>query len=211
MMEALVKRLDGHIEKLKAIKLSFDIQLLHPAYLSHLLRFDHLSMRFLQRTMSLPTVIEESPNTASNLNEYGKGPLFRLPVALPLSKAPPESFKYYPEFFLEDICEFFLHLIRFTPQIFDSSQSGLVDEVVSFAVALLLCRASSTNPDFVKNPYLISKWVEVLFSLTWDFGDGTFVQQTLQNPFGNNPQVMNYLARGLLSFYVGTTIRDSNI
>jgi ubiquitin conjugation factor E4 B len=214
MMEMLVKRISTHIEKLKAIKLSFDIQLLHPVFLSHILRFDHLSLRFLHRAIALPTASDESPSVAANISEFGKGPLFRLPVALPLSKPPPKGFKMLPEFFLEDICELFMHLIRFTPHLFDKSQSGFVDEIAGFATVLLMCRSSSASTDgerdggerFIKNPYLISKWVEVLFALTWDFGDGTFVQQTLQGPFGTNPQVINYMARGLLAFYVGKLI-----
>ncbi len=92
-----MKRHETHLDKLIAVKLSFDILLLDRDFGSHILQFLHLLMRYILRVATLPSATGADPMT------YAKGPHFRLPnnVVLPLREAPPVDFRMYPEFFVE--------------------------------------------------------------------------------------------------------------
>jgi hypothetical protein len=119
-----------------------------------------------------------------------------------------------------DIAEFVMHVNRFDPEtLVMGGSSGFIDEMMSFALVFLISKsgvnvsfrsdeASDARKEqlkaFVKNPYLISKLVEVLFSFTWDYGSGSQLQFHCRNVFATQPLAIRYLPQGLIAFWVGT-------
>lgn len=55
----------------------------------------------------------------------------------------------------------------------------------------------------VKNPYLVSKMVEVLFSFTWEYGPGgRHLESLCKAVFGTHSLLKQYLPLAIISFYV---------
>jgi hypothetical protein len=85
----MLQRLEKHVDKLAAVKLSFDVIMTDAKVLTHTLRFHHLVMRFLLRSATW----DPSRNAS-----WGKGLAFQLNgLALPLGQ-PPLAFRMLPEF-----------------------------------------------------------------------------------------------------------------
>ena len=221
----MLKRLQDHLDKLIAMKLSFDIQLLDSKFLGHVLQFHQLSMRFLLRVATAPSLHKplDDPN-------YAKGAQFKLETSLPLPDGPPVCFRMFPEYFVEDIAELVLQVTRFQPEVLlnvGGGMSSYLDEVLTFACIFLRSRSgantamlssytaaddASTTAEqerkdsrnaFIRNPYQISKWIEVLFSFTWDYGQGSQLDIAMKNVFGTHPIAVHHLAAGLVAHYVG--------
>ena len=151
-------------------------------------------------------------------------------LQLPLTHAPPTCFGMYPEFFLEDAMELLLQVMRFQPEVLYKAGAGVVMEYAQCIVMFLRTRsgfmgevAPLTSAElsgaggsgngredaqelkrqqvFIKNPYLVAKMVEVLFSFTWDYGGGP-LDSMLRGIFGQVQWCKEYLAAGLIAFYV---------
>ncbi|XP_044137982.1 ubiquitin conjugation factor E4 B isoform X2 [Bufo gargarizans] len=75
-------------------------------------------------------------------------------ITLPLSPDIPKIFAALPEFYVEDVAEFLFFIVQYAPQVlFESS----TQDVATFLV-VLLC-----NQNYIRNPYLVAKLVEVMF------------------------------------------------
>lgn len=219
----MIQRAEHYANLVKSVKLTFLIQLTDPKILSQVLLFNYLAMRVLLRLAAAPSLDKHAQD-----QDYGKGEHFRLPVnLLPLPKGPELSFRMLPEYFAEDIAEIILYVTRTYPLALVNVATGphaFVDELISFAVVFLrsasgantvmISNYSDTDSSnaqqrdlsrhaFIRNPYLIAKWVEVLFSLTWDYGSGSQVDVVCKNAFGAHPIAINHLPASLISFYVG--------
>ncbi|KAL2852853.1 ubiquitin elongating factor core-domain-containing protein [Aspergillus pseudoustus] len=112
-------------------------------------------------------------------------------VTLPLLKEPSEAFKCLPEYFVDDIVSNFKFIMWSMPQIVTAAQG---DELV------MLCIAFLESSEYIKNPYLKSGLVSILFRGTWPRpGGGTGVLVDLLNsmPFANE-----YLLHALMKFYI---------
>eukprot|EP00158_Paraphelidium_tribonemae_P008318 Partr_v1_DN28549_c0_g1_i2_m73322 putative ubiquitin conjugation factor E4 len=116
-----------------------------------------------------------------------------------------------PEYMVEDIAEFFLHLSRYNPAaLAPNGSNAAVSEIMGFATVLIRCQSglsgknenAEKKPGFVKNPYLISKLVEVVFTFTWNYGSGSTLDAVLKNVFGTHPIAIEHLIAGLIGFYV---------
>lgn len=203
-----LKRYEAELDRLMSVNLTCNIQLQDPKTTTHILQFLHLVMRFLLKVATAPSFTGTPPAG------YAQGPHFRLPatISLPLSASPPMCFRMYPEFFVEDIAEYVMHTTRFDPESLASSAgSSFLDELMSFALVFLISKSgASVGEDnvadqkkvFVKNPYLISKLVEVLFSFTWDYGGQSQLQSVCRNLFAAHPLATKYLPMGLINFWV---------
>jgi ubiquitin conjugation factor E4 B len=76
---------------------------------------------------------------------------------LPTTPEPPINFSTLPEFYIDDMLEFVLFLSQFSPgALGNPSFVHIVDLVV-----LLVCRGQ-----YLKNPYLLAKLIEVMFVMT---------------------------------------------
>ncbi|XP_026092648.1 ubiquitin conjugation factor E4 B-like isoform X3 [Carassius auratus] len=110
-------------------------------------------------------------------------------VTLPLNPEIPKSFAALPEFYIEDVAEFLLFIVQYFPQVLYEPCTG---DIVTFLVVFI----SSQN--YIKNPYLIAKLVEVLFVTN------PAVQPRTQRFFEmmeNHPLSINQLVPALMKFY----------
>ncbi|XP_077314290.1 ubiquitin conjugation factor E4 B isoform X2 [Lithobates pipiens] len=75
-------------------------------------------------------------------------------MTLPLNPDIPKMFAALPEFYVEDVAEFLFFIVQYAPQVlFESS----TQDIATFLV-VLLC-----NQNYIRNPYLVAKLVEVMF------------------------------------------------
>ncbi|ETS77479.1 hypothetical protein PFICI_11353 [Pestalotiopsis fici W106-1] len=76
-------------------------------------------------------------------------------LQLPLAAERPEAFSCLPEYALQDVVDNFKFVLRFMPQIM---MSAVGDEIVALAITFL------RSSEYIKNPYLKSSLVTVLFA-----------------------------------------------
>ncbi|KAH8198666.1 hypothetical protein TruAng_007164 [Truncatella angustata] len=76
-------------------------------------------------------------------------------LQLPLAAQEPEAFSCLPEYALQDVVDNFKFVLRFMPQIM---MSAVGDEIVALAITFL------RSSEYIKNPYLKSALVTVLFA-----------------------------------------------
>lgn len=111
--------------------------------------------------------------------------------ALPLPAESPRVFSALPEWYVEDIAEFLLFVLQYTPGVV---VDGMDDIMVTW---LLVCICT---PQAIKNPYLVAKVVEVLFVLH----SGVVPRnQSIQQRIMNHPISHEHLPSYLMKFYTG--------
>ncbi|KAF4314115.1 ubiquitin conjugation factor e4 [Botryosphaeria dothidea] len=82
------------------------------------------------------------------------------PLKLPLPEQQPETFKCLPEYFLEDVVDNFKFITRMMPQIATSTQC---EELI------MICLTFLRSSAYIKNPYLKSGLVTILYYGTLPF------------------------------------------
>ncbi|KAF4078052.1 hypothetical protein AMELA_G00194950 [Ameiurus melas] len=110
-------------------------------------------------------------------------------VALPLNPEIPKSFAALPEFYIEDVAEFMLFIVQYSPQVL---YEPCTQDIATFLV-VFIC-----SQNYIRNPYLIAKLVEVLFVTN------PAVQPRTQRFFEmieNHPLSVNQLVPALMKFY----------
>lgn len=110
-------------------------------------------------------------------------------VSLPLNPEIPKSFAALPEFYIEDVAEFMLFIVQYFPQVL---YEPCTEDIVTFLI-VFIC-----SQNYIKNPYLIAKLVEVLFVTN------PAVQPRTQRFFEmleNHPLSVNQLVPALMKFY----------
>ena len=110
---------------------------------------------------------------------------------LPLPEEAPESFKFLPEYFLEDINSNFGFILSNMPNVISSTQS---DELV------MLCITFLRNSEYIKNPYLKSGLITILFRGTWPWRRGG--AGVLADLFNSMPFATKYLLHSLMKFFI---------
>ncbi|XP_032087494.1 ubiquitin conjugation factor E4 B isoform X3 [Thamnophis elegans] len=110
-------------------------------------------------------------------------------IKLPLNPDVPKVFAAMPEFYVEDIAEFLFFIVQYSPQVL---YEPCTQELVTFLV-VMLC-----NQDYIRNPYLVAKLVEVMFMTN------PAVQPRTQKFFEmieNHPLSVKLLVPSLMKFY----------
>lgn len=113
------------------------------------------------------------------------------PLQLPLPKEQPEAFKCLPEYALQDIVDNFKFVFRYVPQIILSATG---DEMIALCVTFL------ESSEYVRNPYLKSMLVTLLYSGTWPtyhLRKGVLGDAMTNSNFANN-----YLLHAVMKFYI---------
>ncbi|EON62739.1 hypothetical protein W97_01964 [Coniosporium apollinis CBS 100218] len=82
----------------------------------------------------------------------------KQPLRLPLPKEQPEAFKCLPEYFVEDLVDNFKFITRNMPHIITSTQC---EEL------MMICITFLQSSEYIKNPYLKSGLVTILFNGVW--------------------------------------------
>jgi len=110
-------------------------------------------------------------------------------MTLPLNPEIPKSFAALPEFYIEDVAEFLLFIVQYSPQVL---YEPCCQDIVTFLI-VFIC-----SQNYIRNPYLIAKLVEVLFVTN------PAVQPRTQRFFEmmeNHPLAINQLVPALMKFY----------
>ncbi|XP_015263152.1 PREDICTED: ubiquitin conjugation factor E4 B, partial [Gekko japonicus] len=110
-------------------------------------------------------------------------------IKLPLSLDVPKVFAALPEFYVEDVAEFLFFIVQYSPQVL---YEPCTQDVVTFLV-VMLC-----NQNYIRNPYLVAKLVEVMFMTN------PAVQPRTQKFFEmieNHPLSTKLLVPSLMKFY----------
>ena len=115
----------------------------------------------------------------------------KQPLKLPLPEEQTEVFKCLPEYFLEDIVGNFKFIMRNMPQIITSTQS---DELV------MLCITFLRSSEYIKNPYLKSGLVTIMFHGIWPVYNRS--KGILGDLLTSMPFAMDHLLHALMKFYI---------
>ncbi|XP_077105770.1 ubiquitin conjugation factor E4 B isoform X1 [Ranitomeya variabilis] len=110
-------------------------------------------------------------------------------VTLPLNPDIPKIFAALPEFYVEDVAEFLFFIVQYAPQVLFES---CTQDVATFLV-VLLC-----NQNYIRNPYLVAKLVEVMFVTN------PAIQHRTQKFFEmieGHPSSVKLLVPSLMKFY----------
>uniref|UniRef100_A0ABI8AA38 Ubiquitin conjugation factor E4 n=1 Tax=Felis catus TaxID=9685 RepID=A0ABI8AA38_FELCA len=110
-------------------------------------------------------------------------------ITLPLNSDVPKVFAALPEFYVEDVAEFLFFIVQYSPQVL---YEPCTQDIVMFLV-VMLC-----NQNYIRNPYLVAKLVEVMFMTN------PAVQPRTQKFFEmieNHPLSTKLLVPSLMKFY----------
>ncbi len=113
------------------------------------------------------------------------------PLKLPLPEEQPEVFRCLPEYFLEDVVGNFKFIMRQMPQIITSTQS---DELV------MLCITFLRSSEYIKNPYLKSGLITILFHGIWPVYNRS--KGILGDLLNSLPFAFEHLLHALMQFYI---------
>ncbi|TPX46860.1 hypothetical protein SeMB42_g02682 [Synchytrium endobioticum] len=198
MNEMMLTRYTQQLDGLIATKLSLDAGLLNPDLLQSSMRFYNLVMTWLIRVLLLgAAVIQPSQGKAPDAlswDGFVRGDTQGLKLFPVPQETTPPLFATLPEWIIDDICEFFMFLCRYRPTVFENNPR---DELLTFTMVIL------QNPTYIKNPYLKSKLVEILFYFTFPlyrYADGRTIGR-LDDVFSTHPLAQQYLVTSLLRFY----------
>ena len=115
----------------------------------------------------------------------------KQPVQLPLPSDQPMLFRCLPEYFLEGVVANFKFIMRNMPQVITSTQS---EELV------ILCITFLRSSEYIKNPYLKSGLVTLLFNGIWPvYGRQKGILGDLLNSI---PFATSHLLHALMKFYI---------
>ncbi|KAF9927043.1 hypothetical protein FBU30_003541 [Linnemannia zychae] len=170
----LIQRYETQLDKMTTFRLSLESQILDSIILGHTFQFYNLVMVWLLRLVDPAQAYPRSP------------------IKLPLPMRPSDDFAILPEYIIEDIIEFFIFVLRHSPETVATSS---LDELVTFTMVFL------TTPGYIKNPHLKAKFVEILFYMTLPYR-GQRNDDTLGIKLNTNQMALEYLIPAIMNFYV---------
>ncbi|KAL8917560.1 MAG: hypothetical protein Q9172_005785 [Xanthocarpia lactea] len=113
------------------------------------------------------------------------------PIKLPLEPHPTSVFEALPEYFLEDVVGAYRFVMRNMPWTISSTQS---DELI------ILCITFLRNSEKIKNPYLKSGLVTIMFAGTWPAPNRP--KGVLGDLLMGMPIATEHLLHALMKFYI---------
>ncbi|KAG8688853.1 hypothetical protein FRC08_011233 [Ceratobasidium sp. 394] len=171
--QARVDRVKADKAKFQQEQYAYEVQLFDPEITSRNLAFTNFLMAWVMRLVD-PT--HQHPSKT---------------ISLPLPEDIPEDFRMLPEYFVEDIVDYYLFIMRSRPDLIDIS---VKTELLTFILTFL----SSTW--YIKNPFLKSKLLQILFYGTLPYGRE---REGALGPLINSlPLSHQHLMPALMSFYV---------
>ncbi|KAI8591732.1 ubiquitin elongating factor core-domain-containing protein [Geranomyces variabilis] len=196
--ETMLKRFEVEYDKRISYKLATDTALRNWGDLQHSMKFYDLVMMWLLRCTVLdqPSVHHPASKSGDSVDwgRVARGDTQELPLSnLPLS--PPMAFATLPEWIIEDICDFYIFVVRNEMPMLEGTAR---DALLTFTMTFL------ANPQYIKNPHLKSKFVEILFTFTWPMWRSASGQNSgsLDGVFCTHPLAKQLLVSNLMKFYV---------
>eukprot|EP00761_Pharyngomonas_kirbyi_P004692 gb/GECH01004697.1/.p1 GENE.gb/GECH01004697.1/~~gb/GECH01004697.1/.p1 ORF type:complete len:978 (+),score=273.08 gb/GECH01004697.1/:1-2934(+) len=170
---AEAEEIKDQFQRTVMMRLGSETQLLHPRLLSITGQFYRVAANWLLR-------IADPENRGAKY---------------PLSEEVPEEFACLPEFFLEDISKFTIHLCRLSPG--DLNPTSL-DDMLTLIVHF------SGNGSYVRNPYIRAKFPEVLSVLLENQNAESegLGAPSVSSLLLNHKLAKKHLMSGLLQIYV---------
>ncbi|KAK3104970.1 hypothetical protein FSP39_014399 [Pinctada imbricata] len=110
--------------------------------------------------------------------------------SLPLADQVPMPFGALPDYYIEDISDYLLFVLQFMPNVLD-------DPCINRVLNMLIVFVCSNN--YIGNPYLTAKLIEVVFVMNPSVQDRTSV---LHEKFLLHPLSISHLVPALMKFYV---------
>lgn len=179
--ETRLAEMKEHLEEGQQMHLQYDCALREPRLVSEALQYYRLVAVWLMRIVA-----------TNGDYEKGNGRLFSSLNAANFPEVCPTSFACLPEYVVEDLVEFMLYISRYDPETLDHEP---LDEIMNLFIALI------GKADYVKNPYLRCKFVDVM--RCWIPDEQGNVSQKLLTLFEVNPVSLTDLVPCLLRLYVG--------
>jgi len=176
MFEVSFKRHTSVLEKTISLKYAIEGVLLDERMQSTSLRFMRYVAVWLLR---IATGTDYRPGKESE------------EIRLPLSIEHNDAFSCLPEYALQNIVDNFKFVFRWLPKIL---LSAVGEELIALCITLL------RSSEYIKNPYVKSSLVTLLFSGTWPFmhlSKGVLGDQLVSMKFAND-----YLLHALMKFYI---------
>ncbi|KAI0061420.1 hypothetical protein BV25DRAFT_1805616 [Artomyces pyxidatus] len=173
-MEAAIKQVKDEIAKIQGMQAAASTQLYDPELLFRNNSFNIFVTTWLIRFVD-PRKTHPKPF-----------------VELPLPKEVPLDFKVLPEYLLEDAIEYYVFLVRHVPNTLELTGK---EELLTFAITFL----SSTW--YIKNPFLKSKLVEILFFACLPYR-GSEGPSLLGSTLNTHKVALQHLIPALMHFYI---------
>ncbi|KIJ62650.1 hypothetical protein HYDPIDRAFT_41789 [Hydnomerulius pinastri MD-312] len=171
--EAALNQMKTEMAKIQAHQLAFRVQLLEPDFVFRYIGFTNFVSTWLIRRVD-PKNLHPSPV-----------------VQLPLPQEVPMSFRVLPEYILEDVVEYFLFIVRHSPNSLDLSGK---DELLTFALTFL------TSTWYIKNPFLKAKINEAVFYGVLPYGNER--NGIMGGTLNSHPLALKHLVPALTHFYI---------
>jgi ubiquitin conjugation factor E4 B len=197
--ERRVGEMKAELERAKSNYAMFEATLLDPETLGEAARFYRLVAAWLRWVAEGRESDGKSAQERESVVSNGGGAFESL-----LPNPVPVSFAALPEHLVDDLAEFLLYVQRFARRglskaAVDAELSHCLDDFVNLFVLLL------GSPQYVKNPYLRAKFVEILRG--WLPGDPTdsryeYVPRYAALFEGGNNLASTFLVPSLLRLYV---------
>ncbi|KAG1881945.1 ubiquitin elongating factor core-domain-containing protein [Suillus tomentosus] len=172
-VQATIENVKNEMSKIQSQQLAFRVQLLDPELVFRYVGFTSFASTWLIRSVD-PRGTHPNPV-----------------VELPLSKDVPMTFRVLPEFIIEDVVEFFLFVVRHSPESLDLSGK---DELVIFALTFL------TSTWYIKNPFLKAKINEAVFYGVLPYANDR--HGILGHTLNTHPVALKNLIPALTHFYI---------
>ncbi|KOS21891.1 Ubiquitin conjugation factor E4 [Escovopsis weberi] len=146
-------------------------------------RMQSLSLKFMRYvTVWLLRVATES--------DYKPG-LESETIKLPMTMSPENFFPYLPEYVLQNIVDNFKFVFRLLPKLLPNA---IGEELIALSITFLRCS------EFIKNPYLKSSLVSLLFLGTWPLMH--LKRGVLGDLLTSIKFAHDYLLHALIKFYI---------
>ncbi|KAH7040368.1 ubiquitin elongating factor core-domain-containing protein [Microdochium trichocladiopsis] len=208
---AKLKTLDREIKHIEKVVKEMDEQMVNlqgdPLRRALAQRHHHNAVEALEKALSLKysiegVVLDDGLQTSSlQFMRYVSVWLLRtasgtnyLPgqkMKLPLSAQKPEAFSCLPEYALQDVVDNLRFIFQHVPKIL---VSAVGDEIITLCITFL------RSSEYIKNPYLKSSLVTLLFSGTWPMyhlSRGILGDSLIGSEFANE-----HLLHTLIKFYI---------
>jgi ubiquitin conjugation factor E4 B len=163
------KNFQNQFDKMIGEKLATDGVLMDKHNIEHSIKFYNLAILWLIRCASAEKYDVDTFNR-KDLPALMKGDSKHSEI-MHLPPQSPKLFSVIPEWMFDDVCEFYLYVLRVKTNYFEAISR---DEIVTFALIFL------SNSSYLRNPYLKSKLVEILYHFTH-----ALYQDSMGRTFGN--------------------------
>ncbi|XP_026280818.1 ubiquitin conjugation factor E4 B isoform X1 [Frankliniella occidentalis] len=120
------------------------------------------------------------------------------PPSIPIPQEIPPLFAALPEWYVEDIAEFLLFALQFSPAV---AADAMEDSLICWLLVVVCA------PHCIRNPYLVAKIVEVLFVVNPGIQSRT---ETLHSRVMSHPIAIAHLPSYLMKFYTDVETTGSS-